>query len=303
MIFLDSWLFVFSSGLLIFGIGLETTPTACRSAILICVAFYISSKVLIYLFLSEKVLVIWSITAAGGRFRSPVYLICLATMFGYVAVLILMILGATHFWREDGACVIGLKPFSSIPLLVYDLYLTIFLNGLFLWPICRSNIGNPRIRRVAVRTLVASVAALVTSAVNIGVLTFQHGRQLGWVCLGSCGTDVVLNALAIFWLTNPNSDTHSQSPTEEPQPLRPGRQLGRLSLSTFLRTRPQPQRGSIEYRTEITTPTVSRFLSSIPEQQGDDQHTIQVVVTTEKSEGASEGEECLDAKGPSLEDA
>ena len=36
----------------------------------------------------------------------------------------------------------------------------------------------------------SSLIALVTSCVNILVLTLMHGRQLGWVCLGSCSADV-----------------------------------------------------------------------------------------------------------------
>ena len=30
----------------------------------------------------------------------------------------------------------------------------------------------------------------------------MHGQQLGWVCLGSCGTDVTVNALVLFWVTD-----------------------------------------------------------------------------------------------------
>ncbi|KAG6857416.1 hypothetical protein H0H87_004778 [Tephrocybe sp. NHM501043] len=36
---------------------------------------------------------------------------------------------------------------------------------------------------------------------NISVLTALKGHELGWVCLGSCTADVVINALAIFWVT------------------------------------------------------------------------------------------------------
>ncbi|KAL0059011.1 hypothetical protein AAF712_014280 [Marasmius tenuissimus] len=277
LIFADSWLFLFSSGVVIFGIGLETTTRACTGAIAVCIIFYASSKVLIYLFLSEKVFVIWSMSSTGGRFRSPVYLVCLGTMVGYVVVLILMVLGeyiptneiltpsetpvlptgAIHFWREDGACVIGLKAFSSIPLLVYDFYLTVFLNGLFIWPICRS--GNPMIRRVAIRTLAASLAALLTSAVNIGVLTAQHGHQLGWVCLGSCGTDVIINAIAIFWVTSPTRsedepsiDRHDQSLIPKPNgeqenihsPIEFRRQSPRVGMNKTMQPQAEAQHGS-----------------------------------------------------------
>jgi hypothetical protein len=33
------------------------------------------------------------------------------------------------------------------------------------------------------------------------ILTVLHGQELGWICLGSCTTDVVVNAMVLFWLT------------------------------------------------------------------------------------------------------
>ncbi|KAF5328035.1 hypothetical protein D9758_017461 [Tetrapyrgos nigripes] len=38
-VFVDSWLFIFSSGILIFGLGLETSPSVCGFAINLCVVF------------------------------------------------------------------------------------------------------------------------------------------------------------------------------------------------------------------------------------------------------------------------
>jgi hypothetical protein len=35
------------------------------------------------------------------------------------------------------------------------------------------------------------------------ILTVLHGQELGWICLGSCSTDVVVNAIVLFWLTRP----------------------------------------------------------------------------------------------------
>ncbi|GAB1522884.1 hypothetical protein RhiTH_006009 [Rhizoctonia solani] len=74
---------------------------------------------------------------------------------------------------------------------------------------------------MAMRTLVAAFAALTTSTINIAVLTIMHGQQLGWVCLGSCGADVTVNALVLFWVTDniaqggsENSPTHC--PTNAP---------------------------------------------------------------------------------------
>ncbi len=69
LIFLDSWLFLFSStypwyhhflclmrlgGVLTFGVGLETHARICAAAIYICVFFYSTSKFLVYCFLSKS---------------------------------------------------------------------------------------------------------------------------------------------------------------------------------------------------------------------------------------------------------
>ncbi|KAG8741409.1 hypothetical protein FRC11_014845, partial [Ceratobasidium sp. 423] len=130
-------------------------------------------------------------------------------MVPFAAMPIVMTIGRITLFRSDMICIVGLKPFSSIALLSYDLFTNVFLNAMFLWPLLRSKLINPRLRAVARRTLVAAVAALATSFTNVAVLmVLKH--ELGWVCLGSCSTDVTLNALVIFWLTIPtaNSFTH-----------------------------------------------------------------------------------------------
>lgn len=70
--FVDSWLFVFScmscqvrlyathtdvpaAAISIFGIGLESNEDNCAAAIYLCIAFYGTSKMLIYLFFSTFV--------------------------------------------------------------------------------------------------------------------------------------------------------------------------------------------------------------------------------------------------------
>ncbi|KAL0572837.1 hypothetical protein V5O48_009126 [Marasmius crinis-equi] len=184
LIMLDSWFFLFSSGFLIFGIGLESHKEACDASILMCILFYGSSKVFIYCFLVEKVHVVWSPTAeTGGRMKSRIWKICMALNAGYIVVVVLMCLGLIHYYRSDGACIIGIAPFSSIPLMSFDLFITIFLNVLFLYPLLSSKISNPKIRAVAIRTIAASLVALVTST-------------------------VILNALTIFFVTR-TSDSHS----------------------------------------------------------------------------------------------
>jgi hypothetical protein len=47
-----TFILVFTAGILLFGVGLQTNTVTCSSAIYLCIIFYGSSKVLIYIFLS-----------------------------------------------------------------------------------------------------------------------------------------------------------------------------------------------------------------------------------------------------------
>ncbi|CAE6426031.1 unnamed protein product [Rhizoctonia solani] len=208
-----SWMFITATGILIHGVGLSSSQDACSWGVFMCIWLYALTKLLIYAFLSEKALV-WDVVAQP-RLKSPVYLLCLVAMLPFVAMPVLMVIGRIAYLRSvDKACVIGLKPFALISLLSYDLFTNVFLNTMFLWPLLRSKLVNSHLRAVARRTLVAAVAALATSITNLAVLlVLKH--ELGWVCLGSCTTDVTLNALAIFWVTMPNADNF---PTESARP-------------------------------------------------------------------------------------
>ena len=53
IIFLDSYLFLFTAGVLILGVGMATSAVACSLGIYLCIIFYGTSKFFIYLFLSE----------------------------------------------------------------------------------------------------------------------------------------------------------------------------------------------------------------------------------------------------------
>ncbi|KAJ7253582.1 hypothetical protein C8J57DRAFT_626980 [Mycena rebaudengoi] len=212
LVFFDSYLFLLSTGLLIFGVGLQMNRASCAAGIYLCILFYTTSKILIYAFLSEKVYIVWDNGTRRTRMRSPVYIICIGTICLYLAVILAVFFGRVQEFRSgDGACVLGLKPTASFPLLSYDLYISILLTGLFVWPLLRSSQPNARLRRVAMRTLVASAVALTTSTVNITLLAILKGRELGWVCLGSCGADVIFNAAALFWVTSGSGTTSTTS--------------------------------------------------------------------------------------------
>jgi hypothetical protein len=218
--------------------------------------------------------------------KSPVYIFAFAVAFGYLVIIVLLFVGHIARFRADGACVIGLRHLASIPLISYDLYVPVFsaesdswqlhsftnvlLTTLFLFPLWQSPNLSPRVRRIATRTTLAALVALATSTTNMLILTLMHGEQLGWVCLGSCGADVVGNALALFWVTAgpPDETAHSRSD---------GRTPGKPTALVFRPTPPQPlpspndsgrpSAGSVFERTkgsEVATPPVTPISPSTP---------------------------------------
>jgi hypothetical protein len=120
--------------------------------------------------------------------------------------LLTLLLGARRLFIDaDGICQIEQKRYIAPAILAFDLYVNILLTSLFVIPLYkRFSRANALIRRVAQRTLIASSVSLTVSTVNILVLTILHGHQAGWLCLASCSLDIVLNALALFWVTTPN---------------------------------------------------------------------------------------------------
>ena len=135
----------------------------------------------------------------------------------------------------------GLRPLSQCPLhfvsyIFSNLPFLIPIFSLFLYPLYRSRKLTTPLRKLAKRTLCAALVALVTSAANIAILTALHGQQLGWVCLGSCGTDVIINALAFFFVTRSYDDTASKEPIDTVTQIRrqsvmpiPEHQQGKIS--------------------------------------------------------------------------
>lgn len=138
LLFVDSWLFIFASGVLILGFGLEKDDASCSTGILLCIIFYGSSKLFIYIFLSsfsflsirpsliteppsaERVHVVWRPTPHSRRLQSKAYIACLIVLSGYSGVVgvlfygkFLHLGGGVHssqksrpnfilWWREGG---------------------------------------------------------------------------------------------------------------------------------------------------------------------------------------------------------
>lgn len=114
LIFVDSWLFIFSSGVLVLGSGLERNDVSCSMGILLCIIFYGTSKLLIYTFLctslpctlpspvtkshtAERVYVVWQTNPKPRRLQCKAYVACLVALSGYLGIVGVLFYGRLPF--------------------------------------------------------------------------------------------------------------------------------------------------------------------------------------------------------------
>ncbi|KAI0601856.1 hypothetical protein F4775DRAFT_356628 [Biscogniauxia sp. FL1348] len=228
-IFVDSWLFVLVTAILHYGLGFNSHPNVCSAAIFLCLVCYVTTKILIYLFLVEKAFII-----RGGtkeRLKSKLYIF---NSFGMLTVyLAVSILNFVYrIARMDaGECVIGMEKFTMIPLISFDLLVNVYLTLLFLVPLSflYSSKNHPRtdanikLRTVAMRTFVGALCTTTSSVVNLTVLMALDGEP-GWVCLMCCNSDILFSAIVIQWVTSQDNtgakDNHNKNnPCYCPRPF------------------------------------------------------------------------------------
>ncbi|KAF9912700.1 hypothetical protein EC991_009436 [Linnemannia zychae] len=202
-LYLVSWLFSFMATQLV-----QTNDhnmVSCVISIYTCIALYAGSKIIIYLFLMEKVYVVTAVGLTRSDFW--MYKVNLLLMTPYLIIVILMVVFRVHNLRDDGRCYIGLLRPAALPLILYDMFLSFWLTALFIRPLVssKSMLQGPskgRLRDVARRTLIGALMALLLSSANIFTLVYFEGNERGLVCLSCCTADVTLNAITIHWVTS-----------------------------------------------------------------------------------------------------
>ncbi|KAI1317194.1 hypothetical protein EDD11_008886 [Mortierella claussenii] len=194
--------------------------TSCTISIFVCLSLYAMSKIIIYLFLIEKVYVVSAV--ATTRKETMLYRINILLLTPYSIILILMILNRVAVLNEDDYCFIGLKPTASITLILYDIFISSWLTLLFIRPLMSTTsvLQGPskgKLRQVARRTFIGSVIALVLSSANVFTLVYFRGYEDSVLCLLSCTLDVTLNACAIHWVTSRAKSSSSSSDRKSPR--------------------------------------------------------------------------------------
>ncbi|KAF9174783.1 hypothetical protein BGX21_009218 [Mortierella sp. AD011] len=203
-LFLTSWAFSVIAALLIQ--NNNWNGLACELSIDSCIALYAFSKIIIYLFLMEKVYVV----TAVGQTRSNFFLykVNAALMLPYFGVITCMSVFRIAKVRDDsGECRIGLEYGGALPLVLYDIFMSCWLTFLFMKSLLSSTslLQGPskgKLRSVARRTLIGALVSLLLSSANIFSLVYNHDGERGLICLISCTVDVTLNAISIHWVTS-----------------------------------------------------------------------------------------------------
>ncbi|KAF9577102.1 hypothetical protein BGW38_007900 [Lunasporangiospora selenospora] len=202
-LYLISWVFSVIAAMLV-----QTNNgnlLSCQLSILSCIALYALSKVVIYLFLMEKVYVVTAVGVTRTNFF--LYKVNAVLMMPYVIVITLMVVYRNAYIRDDDKCYIGLFRAGALPLILYDIVMSCWLTFLFLKPLMSSSsfLQGPskgKLRNVARRTLLGCIVSLILSSANIFTLAYFDGHERGLVCLSCCTVDVTLNAIAIHWVTS-----------------------------------------------------------------------------------------------------
>ncbi|GAA5796051.1 hypothetical protein HPULCUR_001419 [Helicostylum pulchrum] len=157
--------------------------------------------------LIEKVYVVSSIRTT--RWKSKAYKFHLLLMTPYIAIFTLMMVFHIAEIDDSGICIIGLESIASLPLLIYDFFINLYMTIFFIRPLLKLSSGAKkidwkasRLNEVALRTLVASVVCLLASFANVFSLVMFDGRERGLVCLTCCTVDVTINVTTIHWVTS-----------------------------------------------------------------------------------------------------
>ncbi|KAG0242525.1 hypothetical protein BGX31_000232 [Mortierella sp. GBA43] len=188
---------------------------SCTISIFVCLSLYAASKIIIYLFLIEKVYVVSSVTTT--RRDTMLYRLNVLLLTPYTVILCLMILNRVAVLDDEDRCYIGLKPLASVILILYDIIISCWLTVLFIKPLMSTNsvLQGPskgKLRHVARRTFIGSVVALILSSCNVFTLVYYRGYEDSVLCLLSCTLDVTLNACTVHWVT---SRARSATPTDK----------------------------------------------------------------------------------------
>ncbi|KAI2487868.1 hypothetical protein Ptr902_02001 [Pyrenophora tritici-repentis] len=210
--------FVFASAIVHNGLGLNDNGS-CQASMRICIAFYASSKVAMYLFLVERV---HAMRASHLSRKHDVFwlLSTIAIVISLGAICLTGFISPVYWLSSvDGRCRIGLQRYAVIPLLTCDIVINLYLTLVFIYLLSplvkdseafgagfasrvaqgigilsrtakqkatfdlqRSNqVMARKFEKLLWKTLIGCVLVIVPTAGNLAALTILVGKELAFV--------------------------------------------------------------------------------------------------------------------------
>ncbi|KAI8335240.1 hypothetical protein EDC96DRAFT_579134 [Choanephora cucurbitarum] len=210
LLYLLSWAFATTSVVIVS--TNNNNIVSCTLGMLSCDIFYAGSKVVVYAWLIERIHLVTAVKTA--RLKTRQYRFHLVLLCPFIIIFALMLTYRNIYLETDGKCTIGLQLVASVPLIVYDFVLNLYLTWLFMAPLMnigltsRSNWKRSRLYKLARRTMVASIVSLLISFANVLVVVITKGHERGLVCLTMCTVDVTINAVTVYWVTTNHKDSN-----------------------------------------------------------------------------------------------
>ncbi|KAF3047410.1 hypothetical protein E8E12_004184 [Didymella heteroderae] len=209
MIYVDSTLFVLATSVIVHGLGINSSRAVCEGGILLCLVCYMTTKILIYYFLVERAYIVRG--SRKPRLKTKLWLFnCLFMMLPYTIFVIMNFVWRITYINDKGVCIIGMQKIAMLPLITFEVVVNIYLTLLFIIPLRKlysyRNAANPKLNRMAFRSLVGSLATLTTSVANLTVLMVLRGEP-GWICLMCCNADILFCVLVLHWVTSKDKPT------------------------------------------------------------------------------------------------
>lgn len=117
----------------------------------------------------------------------------------------------SHHIREDGACDMSMNERSLVGAIVVNAGLELYFTSLFAVPLYSGKWLDGRLRRLALRTVIAAVLTTASSIANLSALLSHGSHELAWVCMATCSLDTVFSAVVLASLTG-NRDADESRP-------------------------------------------------------------------------------------------
>ncbi|KAI0016545.1 hypothetical protein F4780DRAFT_783159 [Xylariomycetidae sp. FL0641] len=249
-LYVDSYLFLLGSSILEFTYSANQNLAVCQATILFCITLYLSTKLLIYLFLVERAVslprLLWFLAppiltrgqhiikgTTVPRFKSRMYIFHNVAIIGFTLIFMILLLIFRMYSIENNLCMISVQHDVLICVIIMDVTVNVYLTGLFLRPIIQSHSFNmkslaegrkpwsrnrhqsaidAKLHALTIRTFVGTCCTLLSSLANlVGQMVFDG--QPYWLCLLCCEADILFSTVVLHCITN-NEHIAARSPAE-----------------------------------------------------------------------------------------